>query len=65
MAFKVKDLMFGVSAFFDNTEPSTCPTITKPTGGEGCINSIFDHAGRGAHELSVLKHQLRQVMMRA
>lgn len=64
MTFKVKDLMVGVSGLFDNTEPSTCPTATKPTGGITCADSIFDHAG-GAHELSVLKDQLRQVMMRA
>lgn len=63
MSFKVKDLMISVGPLQD-AEPSTCTYVTRTTGA-GCIDSIFDHARRAKHELSLLKVQLRQAVTRA
>ena len=62
MSFKVKDLMISVGPL--QNEQYTCTLVTRPTGG-GCVISLFDHAQRASHELSLLKAQLRQSATRA
>ena len=65
MSFKVKDLMINVGPL-QNEDYSTCTYWTRTTGGAGgCIDSVFDHAQRARHELSLLKAQLRHSATRA
>ncbi|HWM95399.1 MAG TPA: hypothetical protein VN493_31890 [Thermoanaerobaculia bacterium] len=59
MTFKVIDLMVSVGNMWD--DPPTCTTVTKPTG---CVNPS-DRGEWVAHDLSVLKDQLREVMFRS
>ena len=63
MSFKVKDLMVSVGPLLDGA--STCTVWTRTTGGGGCIDSLFDQAQRGKHELALLKAQLRRATTRA
>lgn len=63
MSFKVKDLMINVGPM-QNGDDSTC-TWPSRTGGAGCADSLFDHARRAKHELSLLKAQLRRAATRA
>ncbi|HVG09390.1 MAG TPA: hypothetical protein VNM67_16920 [Thermoanaerobaculia bacterium] len=65
MSFKVKDLMINVGPLQDEADMSTCTHWTRTTGGVGCVDSVFDHAQRARHELSLLKAQLRQSATRA
>jgi hypothetical protein len=60
MSFKVKDLMISVGPL----QNYTCTVVSRPTGG-GCANSLFDHAQRASHELSLLQAQLRRSATRA
>ena len=62
MSFKVTDLMISVGALQDEY---TCTLVTRPTGGLGCVDSLFDNAQRARHELSLLKTQLRRLAKRA
>ena len=64
MSFKVKDLMVNVGPL-QSEDASTCTHWTRTTGGLGCVDSIFDHAQRAKHELSLLKAQLRRSATRA
>lgn len=61
MSFKVKDLMISVGPL----QNYTCTTVTRPTGGVGCVDSLCDHSQRASHELSLLKAQLRRSATRA
>lgn len=63
MSFKVMDLMISVGPLQD--ESYTCTLVTRPTGGGGCADSLFDNAQRARHELSLLKAQLRRSATRA
>lgn len=55
MTFKVKDLMINVGPLQD--DPGTC---TNQTWTGACVDSLFDRAQRAAHELSLLRAQLRR-----
>jgi hypothetical protein len=61
MTFKVKDLMISVGPL--QNEEGTCTTLTWT--GKGCVDSLFDHAERAKHGLSLLKAQLRRSATRA
>lgn len=61
MSFKVKDLMISVGPL-QSEEVSTC---TYPSRTGGCVDSLFDHAERAKHGLSLLKAQLRRAAARA
>ncbi|HWN42549.1 MAG TPA: hypothetical protein VNW71_10020 [Thermoanaerobaculia bacterium] len=63
MSFKVKDLMINVGPL--QNDASTCPLLSRTTGGLGCVDSLFDRAQRASHELSLLKAQLRRSATRA
>lgn len=65
MSFNVKDLSVSLSGFAD-TDPSTCTSMTKPTG-DTCLGSIFWQEGVAARQrnLAVLKTQMRGAMARA
>ena len=66
MSFKVKDLMIQVGPLQNEDGASTCPFLSRTTGGGGgCIDSIFDHGQRAKHELALLKVQLRRAATRA
>ena len=65
MSFKVKDLMINVGPLQSQDDASTCTNWTRTTGGAGCVDSVFDHAQRARHELSLLKAQLRRSATRA
>lgn len=64
MSFKVKDLMVNVGPL-QTEDASTCTHWTRTTGGLGCVDSVFDQAGRARHGLSLLKAQLRRSATRA
>lgn len=59
MSFKVKDLSVSLSV---DTDPSTCTSMTKPTG---CVAvSIYWRDGSRQANLADLKAELRRTMMR-
>ena len=64
MSFKVMDLMISVGPL-QSEDVYTCTLVTRPTGGIGCVDTLFDHAQRASRELSLLKAQLRRSATRA
>jgi hypothetical protein len=60
MSFKIKDLSVSL---FEEDPPTTCTTMTKPTG---CVAaSIYWRDGSRQRNLAVLKTELRTAMTRS